>query len=652
LQGNFRPERFHKTKLLKERTKLTVDYAKVGLKVGLEIHQQLNAKTKLFCSCPPELFKEEPEITFLRRLRPTQSELGQVDPAAYFEFQKGVKILYEASKNSSCLVEMDEEPPHPINLEAVEIVLTVSLMMNATPVDEVHVMRKTVIDGSNTTGFQRTSTIASDGWIKVGEKVIPIQALFLEEDAARKIGTMDEGKTLRYRIDRLGIPLIEIATGPVIYSPMEAQEVALVIGRILRDTGKVMRGLGTIRQDLNVSLPNGALIEIKGVQELELISTVIEYEVNRQLGLIEVKEELAKRGVKPEAIKQEFVDVSSIFKETKCKVIRKAVDKNQKVLAVKLPYFAGLLNRELMPDFRVGTELSDRAKFWGRVGGIFHTDEMPNYGIAPEEVEATRKAVCASEGDAVVFVADTAENVSDALKAVVERAQELVKGIPAETRTAKDDGTTRYMRPRPGAARMYPETDIPPQPITDELIQRIRSNFPEPAEKKVARITKQYGLNEKLAKQLADSEYNFLFEDIARINGVQASTVAAFLTETLKALKREGIQIEAVAESQIKSIFQAVGSGELAKEALTEVFTWLSKNEGKTVQDAVSALGLKMFTEADLAPIIDRVVAANKQQIEKLGKGAYGILMGAVMKEVRGKAKPELVQKLLKERLK
>ncbi|MGA2386544.1 MAG: Glu-tRNA(Gln) amidotransferase subunit GatE [Candidatus Bathyarchaeia archaeon] len=631
---------------------MTVDYAKVGLKVGLEIHQQLNAKTKLFCSCPLELFKDEPEITFLRRLRPTQSELGQVDPAAYFEFQKGVRILYEANKASSCLVEMDEEPPHPINLEAVEIVLTVSLMMNAAPVDEVHVMRKTVIDGSNTGGFQRTCTIASDGWIKVGEKVIPIQALFLEEDAARKTGTQDEGKTIRYRIDRLGIPLIEIATGPVIYSPMEAQEVALAIGRILRDTGKAMRGLGTIRQDLNVSLPNGALIEIKGVQELELISKVIEYEVQRQLGLIDVKEELAKRSVKPSDIKQEFFDVTGVFKGTACKVIRKAVDRNQKVMAVKLPSFAGLLKRELMPDFRVGTELSDRAKFWGRVGGIFHSDEMPNYGITPEEVDAVRKAVCAGEADAFVFVADTAENVSDALKAVVERAQELVTGVPAETRTAKDDGTTRYMRPRPGAARMYPETDIPPQPITDELIEKIRSNLPEPAEKKVARMTKQYGLNEKLVRQLADSEFNFLFEEIVKDTGVQASTAAAFLTETLKALRRDGVQVEAVSEEQIKGIFQAVGSGELAKEALAEVFTWLSKNEGKTVRDAITALGLKMFTEAELAPIVDRVVAANKQQVDKLGKGAYGMLMGSVMKEVRGKANPEMVAKLLRERLK
>ena len=637
---------------MKEENKVAIDYAKVGLKVGLEIHQQLNVGSKLFCSCPPELFKEEPEITFLRRLRPTQSELGQVDPAAYFEFQKGVKILYEANKASSCLVEMDEEPPHPINLDAVEVVLTASLMMNMQPVDEVHVMRKTVIDGSNTTGFQRTCIIALDGWIKVGEKTIPMQAASLEEDAARKTGTEDEGKTIRYRIDRLGIPLIEVATAPVIYSPMEAQEVALVIGRILRDTGKVMRGLGTIRQDLNVSLPNGALIEIKGVQELELISTVVEYEVQRQLGLISVKEELAKRGVSTGSLKQGFVDVTAVFKETKSKVIRKAVDKNQKVMAVKLPLFAGLLGRELMPGFRVGTELSDRAKFWGRVGGIFHTDEMPNYGITPEEVEATRKAVAADEADAVVFVADTAENVVDALKAVVERAQELVTGVPAETRTAKDDGTTRYMRPRPGAARMYPETDIPPQPITDELVQKIRSNLPEPAEKKVARLTKQYGLNEKLAKQIADSEYYLLFEDTVKQTGVQASTVAAFLTETLKALRREGTHIEHVSEDQIKNIFSAVGSGELAKEAIADVFSWLSKNTGKTVQDAVAALGLKMYTEADLAPIIDRIIANNKAQIEKLGKNAQGMLMGAVMKEVRGKANPELVAKLLRERLK
>jgi len=631
-------------------SKTAIDYNKIGLKVGLEIHQQLKVNSKLFCGCSSELFKEEPDITFLRRLRPTQSELGQVDPAAYFEFQKGNKILYEANHKSSCLVEMDEEPPHSINMDAVEVVLMASLMMNMQPVDEIHIMRKTVIDGSNTTGFQRTTIIALDGWIVVGDKTIPMQAASLEEDSARKTATYDTDKTACYRIDRLGIPLIELATAPVIYSPQEAQEVAFAIGRILRDTGKVMRGLGTIRQDLNVSLPNGALIEIKGVQTLDLISTVVQYEVQRQLGLIALKEELAQRNITPNTLQPKFIDVTNIFEKTKSKILRKALDKNQTILAVKLLGFAGLTGRELMPNFRFGSELSDYAKFWGRVGGIFHTDEtLANYGLTPQEITQLKEAVQANQNDAVVFVADTTQNSQDALKAVITRAQEACLGIPQETRTAKDDGTTRYMRPRPGAARMYPETDIPPQPLTPKLVQTIQAHLPEPSNKKFQRLIKQYTLNEKLAKQLLDSEYLMVFEETAQTSGVSAATIAAFLTETIKALQRDGIHTTNVTDEQISHIFRAVGCGELAKEAIADVFSWLSKNEDKTVHDAVSALGFKMFTQAELAAIIDRIVVANKVQIEKLGKNAFGMLMGAVMKEVRGKASPDLVSMLLKE---
>ena len=630
---------------------MTVDYTKLGLKVGLEIHQQLATASKLFCGCPPQLFKAEPEMVFLRRLRPTQSELGQIDPSAYFEFQKGVKILYEANRETACLVEMDEEPPHHLNREAVETVLMASLMMNMQPVDEVHVMRKTVIDGSNTTGFQRTCIVALDGWIKVDEKIIPIQATSLEEDAARKIGTEAGGKIIRYRIDRLGIPLIEIATAPVIYSPAEAQKVALAIGRILRDTGKVMRGLGTIRQDLNVSIPNGALIEIKGVQELDLIATVVEYEVQRQLNLLTIKEELANKGVKPADIREDFVDVTFVFKNTKCKVIKKALDGKNIVKAVKLSGFAGFLGRELMPNFRVGTELSDRAKFWGRVGGIFHTDELPNYGITEEEIKELRKNVAANVEDAVVFVADTPENVIDALKAAVERAREILTGVPAETRMAKEDGTTRYMRPRPGAARMYPETDIPPMLITRELVEEIRAKLPESAEKRLQRLMKDYGLNAKLAGQILESEYSLLFENIMKETGVSGTIVAVFLTESLKALKREGVAVENVTEEQIKAIFQSVGTGELAKEVISDVFVWLSKNKGKTVRDCVEALDLRMLSKEKLAVLVDQVIAENKHSIEKGGKNAFGLVMGLVMKEARGKANPHEVSMIVKQKL-
>ena len=364
-------------------------YSKIGFKSGLEIHQQLDTKEKLFCSCEPKLFKEDPEFTFIRRLRPTQSELGQVDSAALFEFQKETKICYEANNDTACLVEMDEEPPHDLNKEAVEILLVASLMMNMKPVDEVHVMRKTVIDGSNTTGFQRTCVVALNGEIDVKGKTVTISQVSLEEDAARKTGK--DGQLTCYRIDRLGIPLIEVTTAPVLYTPEEVQETAAAIGRILRATRRVRRGLGTIRQDVNVSIRDGALIEIKGVQELELVSKVIENEVQRQLNLLKIRDELKKLGIKEPDIIDEFVDVTQVFKNSKCKVIANAIKQKHPVLAVKLKGFSGLLKKELATGMRLGSELAGMARFWGRVGGIFHTDEMPAYGVTEEEIDQLGK---------------------------------------------------------------------------------------------------------------------------------------------------------------------------------------------------------------------------------------------------------------------
>ena len=630
---------------------MKMDYEKVGLKVGLEVHQQLDTSAKLFCSCKPELFKEEAPITFIRRLRPTQSELGQVDPAAYFEFQKGVKIKYEANSETSCLVEMDEEPPHPLDKEAVAICLTIALMVNAKPVDEIHVMRKTVIDGSNTTGFQRTCVIAMNGQMEVAGKNVPIQHLSLEEDAARKMGD-EEGNTIRYRIDRLGIPLIEVTTAPVIKTPEEAGEVALAIGSILRATGKVKRGLGTIRQDLNISIPDGALIEIKGVQELEIVPLAVEYEIQRQLNLLKIREELKKAEVAEKDLQEELFDATEVFKQTKSKVIRKALDKNQKVLAVRLPKFKDFLKRELLPNFRLGTEMADRARFWGRVGGIFHTDEMPAYGISAEEVEQLRKLVNAQENDAIVFVADDVQNAEDALKAVVERARETMKGVPEETRTANPDGTTRYMRPRPGAARMYPETDIPQMRITEEQIERIRSHLPELLEQKLGRLVKECKLNEKLAKQILDSPYIELFEILLKESHVSPTAVAVFLTETLKSLKRDGMQVDKVSDGLIREMFKNVGAGKLMKESMSDVTIWLAKNEGKDIQEAINSLGLKAISEENLNAFVDKVVAENRKLIQERGEASFGILMGYIMKDLRGKVDVAQISKVLKEKMK
>ena len=629
---------------------MTVDYKKISLKVGLEIHQQLNTENKLFCDCKAELFKEEPETTFLRRLRPTQSELGQVDPAAFFEFQKGVKILYEANRDTACLVEMDEEPPHDLNREALEIALIISLMLESKLVDEIHVMRKTVIDGSSTTGFQRTCVVAFKGKVETKEKIVLIQHVGLEEDAARKMG--ENSNIVRYRIDRLCIPLVEVATAPVIYTPQEAEEVALAIGRILRATSKVKRGLGTIRQDLNISIHDGALVEIKGVQELELVSLVVENEVQRQLNLLEIRDELTKRGVKEEDFLDEFADVTHVFANTKCKVIRAALERGKQVLAVKLPEFGGLLKRELTPNVRLGTEMADRARFWGRVGGIFHTDELPAYGITKEEIDNLKRIMKVEQSDAVVFVADVLENASDALKAVNERAKEALKKVPQETRASKPDGSTRYMRPRPGAARMYPETDVPPIQVSKNYVESLCKRLPELHEQKMQRLIQSYGLNEKLAKQILDSEFSQLFEEAVKDSQVSPTMVAVVLTETLKALKRESVEVGKVSDDQFLELFRLVGLGEVAKEAISDLIVWLSKHEGADVSGAVTALGLGMLSRSELETIVDSAIKENRSLLIERGEKAFGVLIGLVMKRVRGKTKAEFVSKLVKRKLK
>lgn len=629
---------------------MSIDYSRLGLRVGIEIHQQLNTKTKLFCACPTGISKKkEAEFTFIRRLRPTQSELGKVDPAALFEFQRGRTVVYEADSETSCLVEFDDEPPHNLNMEALEIALTVAFMLEAKPVNEIHVMRKVVIDGSTPFGFQRTCIVALGGKVAVGKREFPIQTICLEEDAARKTG--EEGLFVHYHLDRLGIPLIEIATAPVIYSPEEARSVALALGRVLRATGRVKRGIGTIRQDLNISINDGAIIEVKGVQKLELVSKVVEYEVKRQLALIEIRDELTKRGIKREEIKESLIDVTSIFEHTRCRVLRKALDSDKVVLAVILPGFKGLLKKELEPGVRFGTELSDRAMFWGKVGGIFHTDELPGYGITQGEVEKLREALNAGEGDTVVFVADTPQNARDALKAVLARAREAIVGVPSETRGARPDGTTHYSRPRPGAARMYPETDVPPVPIGDELLGRLKKSLPETPEMKVKHLMEDYGINQKLAFQLVDSDYTRLFKQIVKGTKVSASVVAVTLTEIMKSLEREGFETQKISDEQIMKVFELVDSDSIAKEAIPEVLGWLMEHEGGSVEEAVKSLGLEMVPREEIERFIVKVVDENLPLIRERKEGAIGPLMGAVMREFRGRVRADYALQVLKEKI-
>ncbi len=616
------------------------DYKELGLKMGLEIHQQLDSQTKLFCRCPNSLTDKKPERKIYRRLRPTQSELGEIDRAAYEESQRNLQFVYEAYNHHTCLVEADEEPPAKLNQEAVDISIILASLMNMTVVDEFHTMRKQVIDGSNTSGFQRTGILATDGYVETEFGNVTIETLGLEEDAARRIGE-EEGKIV-FRLDRLGIPLAEITTSPDMHHPKQVQQVAYQLGQILRST-KVKRGLGTIRQDLNISIREGARIEVKGVQDLELMPTLVENEVQRQLNLIDIAKELQKRGAKVETC---IYDVTKLLENTESKVVKGILEEeNSGVLAIKLKHFAGLIGREVQPGKRLGTEFSEHGKKMG-VSGLFHTDELPNYGITQEEVDTIRNDLLLEDDDAFILVAGPKDKAHNALNEVIERATDAIQGVPEETRRAQDNGNTEYMRPLPTASRMYVETDIPTEIIDPERVAKIAANLPELPSVKKERIQKEYSLSDELAEQLVQRNNADLFEEIKReLPDMDATKIASDIVSTIRDLKRDGYDVTKLNKDVLVEVFALVND-DVIPAAKTEVI-FKDACEDINPMDSVKKNNLEKLSEDTVKEGIKEIVEENRSMIEERKMGAMGPLMGKAMAKFQGKADGKVVSKLL-----
>jgi glutamyl-tRNA(Gln) amidotransferase subunit E len=606
---------------------VALNYEQLGLKCGIEIHGQLEGK-KLFCSCPTVLREDEPHFTAIRSLRAAAGEAGQVDVAALQEMKKGRRYVYHGYQDTTCLVELDESPPEKLNPDAFNTALQVSKLLNAKIVDCMQFMRKTVVDGSNTSGFQRTALVSRNGVVESSLGPIGIPTICLEEDSCRPVS---ENQTeVVWALDRLGIPMMEIGTSPDIKTPEQCKEVCEKIGLILRSTGKAKRGIGTIRQDVNVSIKGGNRIEVKGVQDLKSIPLIIEREAIRQKSLIEIREELEKRRVKK--FEAQIKDVTNAIKNSGSKVIKKAIESGGVILGIMLPGFARLVGKEVQPGRRLGTEFSDRAKVIAGVGGIFHSDELPNYGITDREVEFLKHELGCLENDAFVIVADSKERSEKALKAVADRANDAIDGIPCEVRGETKDGNTVYQRPMPGAARMYPETDVPMTRITKALTDSIK--LPELIEDKMKRFEKM-GIGKDLAELTARSECADLFDKfVTDFLELKPAYIAEILMTSAKTIKRNFNVDISPSEQDFLELFAALASGQVSKESVLEIL-----KENKPVCEVLPKY--QNMSDNELRAELKKIILENKGM-------PYNALIGAAMKNLRGKAPGEKIAQFLK----
>ncbi len=448
--------------------------------IGLEIHIQLKGE-KLFCSCSTES-KNIMDRSFTRYLYVRSGETGHIDPAALYERERDRSFTYLLTDNT-CLLDVDEEPPHEINREVLLRAIATSLALNCKVVDHVSYMRKIVIDGSNTSGFQRTALIGFNGWVGTTRGKVHISSLCLEEDSARKIN--DEGENVIYSLDRLGVPLLEIATDPDIVDGDHAVETAELIGKKLIMAGWARKGPEAIRQDVNFSMGFGR-VEIKGVPKLSTIRNSLKYEVQRQKSLEILSEKIS--GLSLDYLK--FREVTGIFENTESKVIKRNLDNGYRIYGTILPGLKGFLKNG---DFRLGKELADVAKLYGS-GGIMHSDELPGYGVETELKPLVEK-LKPGESDGYAILISDPKKISLIEKEMKIRLRKIASLDLSETRVISDDETTHYLRPLPGGERMYPETDVPIIPVSREMLEEAGNIVPKTEDQMIGDIVSRFSIS-------------------------------------------------------------------------------------------------------------------------------------------------------------
>lgn len=631
------------------------DYDQLGFMCGLEVHQQLNTVSKLFCRCPAGIRTRDVDAEVLRHMRPTLSELGEYDGTALMEFKTRKEIVYQLERGSVCTYEMDDTPPFHIDEAAVRSAIQVARSLDLSLVSELHVMRKQYLDGSIPAGFQRTTMIGLGGVIPFRDselgpgRELRIRQLSLEEDSCREVS--DWGHRITFRTDRLGMPLTEAVTEPDLLTPLDVAAGGLLLARVARSSGLVRRGAGAARQDVNVSIAGGRRVEIKGVPSLPALPQLVHIEAFRQLNLLRLRAALHGRGVTSEMlalpenglpwqVSPLAVDARSVLRRCNFAPVLDAIARGDTVAAVRLPGYRKLLLAKTQPGITFAREIAGRVEVIACLTGrpfMIHSD-IQDYGLDGSFWQQLRSALKADHDDAMVVLWGPEADVATGIREVLARADDALKGVPAETRQAYPDGTTRFERILPGPDRMYPDTDTPPLAIPDEWVADAEAALAPPVWERDAR-----------SHRLWDAGIGALYESLA-VPEHLGDRVADSLHRRLVQHRRE-TGVDAVPDAErLRPLVLAASASNALVAAFDHVLLRLLREADKTADEIVADYTGDANSAATLDELVAGTVSARgdfRGSAEDGGAAMLRWAMGRVMYPLRGLAEPRVAREQL-----
>jgi len=534
-------------------------------------------------------------------MRPTLSELGEYDGTALMEFKTRKEIVYHIANETACTYDIDDTPPFHIDREALEIAIRISLLSKLNIVGEVHITRKQYLDGSIPTGFQRTGIIGVEGEIYLKHKKIRLIQLSLEEDSCREVS--DIGHTRVYRTDRLGMPLIETVTYPDCVNPDEVREACDYIRFLNRSTGLVRTGIGAGRQDVNVSCRGGSRVEIKGVAHTKWIPELTHNECFRQWALLNIRELLRKTVTNT---KQWKIQAQELNGKTSpdIPVINDALKRKNKVYAVNLPGFRGILSHFTQPDKMFADEIHDRLKVIACLTPPFmvHSEEL-EMQLPAEEQDRIAALLKAGEKDAQIVFWGPAADIQTALETIEERCMMAFEGVPNETRKSFEDGTTIFERVLPGADRMYPDTDTAPLPLDNDYIEGLQKDLPTEIIERFRQL-QEWNIPEDTYTYIFSRNHFPLIERLITELGMDPVFAGAFMGHTFKYLEGQNSRQEANFAGILFNLFKFLRDRNLRPELAEYMIPIIFEHPKMDFESVLESIHFKKASEEDILSLV------------------------------------------------